>query len=513
MSETHTAAREHVSTVRERLRPLAQGWSPAQAGAIWVFAGMLARLLGSGLHTPDAGRDVFSFSLDLSHLLLKGMDDVRCLIVGGKGTVTGPELQSLIRMRTVPGRVSLIFVVSENMLNITLAAADGRRAVVFAPETTRELLEAADPIVPLKEYIVRTLPRRSLIPYDILHYASGLMFFGRTHEVTRLLEEDTTCFALAGPSRAGKTSVAKQYQRLLRERGGSKGETTVFIDLMECDQKNFYGYMSLICPRIGLKKHPESSGDFIQMLTKLVADLGQPLNLILDETDDLCLDDDISTLLATAAREGLLRLVLCGRGDLFRTMIAADSHFAERLELLRIGPLERRPSRRLLVEPLAALGLQFAHRDLVNEILDLTGQFPHLVQLYAKGLAEHAVDSGHELITREHLDAVNNDHVITQYFLSPLQDLRDPVAKLVALAALRDSRDLWTWKDIVQLVDGLAIDRAIDLCNELVINNVFMWKSGSFCLANQAMRVFGRRLGYLDVAFEEAKHAYATRSR
>jgi hypothetical protein len=499
----------------ELVDPLARGWAPQTKGVAHTIPGVLARHFGGMLLGQDIGRDVVDFTLDLSHIPLKGMDDVRCVLVGGTRQTSVEPVAAAVRARAMPGKMVWVLIGSEELYEPVKFATEKRRCVLMSREVMATLLDSREPIQTLKEEIGRWAPRRSLIPYDILHSAAGGMFFGRQVEFKRLREEETTCFALAGPGRAGKTSIAKQYLRSLRDELSSRVIASFFIDLMECERGNLNldGYMRLIGRRIGLKREAHSPTEFITLLRNLVADLGQPVNVVLDEADDLCLDNDSSTLIALAIREGLMRVVMCGRGDLFRTMNAADSHFSERLELLRIGPLDEHAGRRLLVEPLAALGIHLDDRQCVTQILQLTGCFPHLIQLYAKRLAEYAIEVGKNRLTWDDLDALKFDWEIATQFMSPLQELRDPVAKLVALCMLRDERNVWSMAEVTRLIPGLGVDRAIDLCNELVISNILIWHagSGSYRLANAAMKVYAKELGYLDVAYEEARRAFERR--
>jgi len=80
----------------------------------------------------------------------------------------------------------------------------------------------------------------------------------------------------------------------------------------------------------------------------------------------------------------------------------------------------------------------------------------------------------------------------------------------VALALLRDTRSVWSLPEVLELVPELGIERANDLCNELVINNILAWHGGAFRLANDAIRIYAQSLGYLDLVYEEARRAYAT---
>jgi hypothetical protein len=53
---------------------------------------------------------------------------------------------------------------------------------------------------------------------------------------------------------------------------------------------------------------------------------------------------------------------------------------------------------------------------------------------------------------------------------------------------------------------GISLDtnRAREICNNLVINNVLAWNGGSYRIANDGLYFYALQAGYLDDALEEA---------
>ena len=161
---------------------------------------------------------------------------------------------------------------------------------------------------------------------------------------------------------------------------------------------------------------------------------------------------------------------------------------------------------------LKALGIAVSQSTVTEEIMRLTGWFPHLIQLYAKHLVEYAEREKKEQLTHDTVQALRWDDALAQYFVSPIQDMRDPVSRFVALTLLRDrDRDTWTPSDISGKVEGVGLQRARDLLNELVISNILAWHGDSFRLANLALRVYSDHLGFLDAEYEEALENHRAR--
>lgn len=493
-----------------RLEAISNGWV-ANAASPRVAASLIVKLLGCAATYQEVTDNLFRFILDLSSIPLRGMEEVLCLLVGGISREVADRVRIIVRSRTTPA-VCLIWTTSDQMYDLLVDRTNGQRCVVMGRDQIRRL-HGVDVVDALARQIRTALPKRSLIPYDILLSATGGMFYGRSDESRCLREEDATSFAIAGPGRAGKTSLVKSYIRWLKQARSPRGFATFFIDMMECPNKSADGYANFIASRINARAGMEvGSAELPQIMRDQAKAMKQSINLILDETDEVCLDKSTLTTLGIAAREGAVRLVLCGRGDLFRTMLDQSSHIANRLELLRLGPLDDASARKLLLEPLAALGISFTDDAVTDEIMRLTGRFPHLIQLYAKQLAEHAIRAHQEQVTKDNLEALRWDDELAQYFVSPIQDMRDPIARLVALTLLRDGdRNAWTPSEVVAKVEGIGLQRARDLLNELVISNILAWDGNSFRLASHALRVYADHLGFLDAEYEEALQIYRSK--
>jgi hypothetical protein len=188
-----------------------------------------------------------------------------------------------------------------------------------------------------------------------------------------------------------------------------------------------------------------------------------------------------------------------------------DSLLADRLILIRLEPLEPAAARRLLVEPLQGLGLEFERpEELVDRVLSLTGRAPHLIQYYGRRLAELALKEQRGMLNREDVEAIHFDFETAQYIVGPLVELREPEARLLALAVLKaDTRHL-TVPAIHDLAEEaglhLAHTRLLEICNDLVISNILVWNKGAFQIANDALVHYARELGFLDQAFTEARN-------
>ena len=113
-------------------------------------------------------------------------------------------------------------------------------------------------------------------------------------------------------------------------------------------------------------------------------------------------DGETFRQLGHAAKEGYVRLVLCGRKRLYDFASRDSSPLGQRLVLMRLTPLSEPDARALIRLPLESFGLSLdPEPELVHHLLTRTGRLPHLIQFYAKNLVELSSEHGTDGITPE----------------------------------------------------------------------------------------------------------------
>ena len=489
---------------------LARGWDASQAGLAQEFCHVFREHLGeAGSLKPDAGR--FEFVADLGKIRLRGTHTVYCLAVGGSNPALAGVASDYFRRVSAPGRLVCGIAFSAAAEEHLRAGFDSRRSLIVTCSEIRAILTASDPVRDLLRLMRARLPIRTLIPYTILLSAEGNMFYGRDSELQRLRDEDSTSFAIVGPSRIGKTSLLKQYIRSLQRSGDARAAAATYLDLYECTDKRALGVCRAIAMRLESSKRANrlTPDDFVNFLRYQHYRTGFVPTLVLDEVDEVCIDSNVREIWCTAAKQGACRFILAGRRNLLKTMLDPASPLAGRFELLRMEPLDSAAAERLFFDPLTDLGFVFPDRMECRErIFRLTGMLPHLVQFYAGRLAEVAIADGNDEITRDQLDRLQWDFETAQYFVSPLTDLATPQAKVVALSILKNGSPLISVAAAQRAAAeaGVVLSHAetFEICNELVISNVLTWKGGSFRISNDALSFYAKELGFLDQAYSEA---------
>jgi hypothetical protein len=341
------------------------------------------------------------------------------------------------------------------------------------------------------------------------------MFFGRRGELDKLCFESDVSFAVAGPGRIGKTSLVNHYRRRLLPRlRDPQLHRTFHIDFYHCPRDPNSVARFLAMKLDGSRRSNEITvnklPDFLQYQR---SQLGGPLNLLLDEVDNVCQSEAFSAL-GEAAKRGYCRLVLIGKGELLDMMLYSETQLKQRLQLLRLSPLDEASARSLLLEPLSDLGFRIEDPDrLVEHVFRLTGRLPHLMQFFAKRLIELAIEEERNEISAAQVEMLKWDYDTAFFFLSPLDGkyLENPEARLIAFLLLKERPAVITPAMLRSLVRrwDLALDeaRALKLCNELVIHNVLTWNREGFQIANEALADYASSFGLLNSAIETARRA------
>jgi hypothetical protein len=487
-----------------------EGWSSTHDSLAQELVQRLASKLETHAVIRECAENRLYFILHLTDIHLRTMHEVPCLLLGGEADVSN-ALSDFWKRHNTPQFIPFILTLSASSYEQAINHLSNGRCFILSPEQIRVLLNANDAQQQLKQFLFQQVPRRTLIPYNIFQPAEGAMFFGREEELDRLEEEDATSFSIAGPGRVGKTSLLENYrQRMLRSHNQRVLRIKVSFYKSDPNPDAAARFLALEIWNSKLSNRMTASG-LVNFLRYMRSVHGKPLELLLDEVDEVC-QGEAFKYLGEAARMGLCRLVLLGKGVLLKMMLSARSPLDCRLELLRLGPLTDSAAHHLLLKPLTDLGFQISNADrLLGEILLFTGRLPHLLQLFGKKLAEFAIKEGTETIGWDLLEQLRGDFLITQYFIKSLNDLENPEARLLGLTLVEEGQENISIAHVQEAArrKGLHLDsqRVMEICIDLVINNVLVWNNGSYRLANEGLPFYARQTGYLSSALSEAQAA------
>jgi hypothetical protein len=487
---------------------LRDGWERSHGGLAQELIKRWAAKLHAEVWDEGVSDDALLFGASLGHIRMRAMDYVPCCLIGGRANLSG-VLHDFLK-NSVPADLPFIITLSASAYEQAREILTKGRRVIFSPEQLTQLVRSHDPDQFLKLCIRQQVHRRVLIPYNINVPAEGGMFFGRENEVSRLLEENFTSFAIAGPGRIGKTSLLRQYRAMALRHHTRPTGIGFYVSMYDAKPATAARFLAMrIDP--SSRSNRVTADDLINFLKYQKARRGAPLELLLDEVDGVCRSDAFRYL-GEAAKNELCRLVMCGRGELLRAMLDKDSPLQGRAELIRVEPLDETAGRALIKVPLTDLGFEMEQpAQLTEQLLSLTGRLPHLLQHMCKALIEVAVDEKSESITLGHLGKVKGDFLTAEFFINSIRDLTDSREQLVALRLVAGTARRFTTGSVYQVACEeklkISFDDAHLICNNLVINNVLAWDGGSYTLANEGLPFFAQQTGYLDGALASARAA------
>ncbi len=457
------------------------------------------------------GNDGVVALLDMSEIPLRGMHEVPCLLLAEVGRTTADQLGSYRNRFGSAAAVPFIAVFSQ-----AIAASFGefipqKRFLILNATQIQQITESHNPHDFIKRELRQQIPLRRLIPYNYLQAALGSMFFGRHHEIDRLRYETDTSIAVAGPGRIGKTSLIQEYRyRMILEHDPATSRRH-YIDFYDCDGKTEDRIARFVAMKIapGARSNRVTASSLINFMRYQRNVQGGPLDLLLDEVDEVC-ESQTFRQLGAAARKGLCRLVICGRAELFKLALRQDSPLECRLDLLRLNPLDPQSARRLVENPLKALGFRILDPDdLVEYLFRMSGRLPHMLQFYGRRLASLAIEQGSDTISSEQAELLADDLETANYFASPLFNVKDKQSRYLALVLVEADFGRVSASALQDLASRQGLDitpeRALEICNDLVLNNVLAWRNGAYFVANEALAFYTRKLGVLQSELERAR--------
>lgn len=490
-------------------RRLAEGWVESHPSAAQELLLVWRESFRTEVEVREVGNGCMYFTTEIAEIFLRGMDDIHCLALAKPEDEALWAVQEFRRRIGAPGRLLVVLACREETYRAVRGLLGQGLFLALSPAEILSLLEGS-PVQGFKSFVRWKAPLRSLIPYNYLRPALGNLFFGRHAELHRLMQEEEVSWAIAGPGRIGKTSLIKEYRRRLIRSRDPRVKRLVEIDFHPCGNASSDGVARYFAMHTdsSSRSHRMTADGLVDFLRRQRAERGGPLELLLDEVDEICHGLAFDRI-GEAARLGLCRLILCGRAELLDMMLSHSAPLAGRLELLRPAPLEEAEAHDLILRPLIDLGLTVEEpQRLMERLNQLTGRLPNVLQLYGKNLAEHAIDNNKNLISLSLVESLDFNFEIARQVTSPLTELDDLEELFLALSLLKELKGEITVGAVQALVNrygiSLSQQRTLELLNRLVVANVLSWRRGRFAVANEALRSYAEVLGYLDRGLEEA---------
>lgn len=351
-----------------------------------------------------------------------------------------------------------------------LARGGADDLIVLDYHDLRELLMATDSERRLIEIILHQVDLTVVSPYVSSGPVSENMFFGRDYELKAIMRTiRDRSFAIVGGRKIGKTSVLSKVHRLM-EAAGSAPIVRVASDAtsmrradrrmapayhafyLDCqhvmDYGEFFGDLAL---KTGVEVRSTSPGELRRMILRYRLQHPEGLIvLLLDEVDKLLAYDlhkqtRLFRVFRALSQEGLCRFVFCGERRLNASLHDPSSPLFNFCSIMRLSYLTPRDARRIIQEPMAAMGMVFEDPEaLLEGIIAMSSCHPSIVQALCQMLIvranERASGRGDRTIRLDDLRQIRASEEFRELFLEVTWGNATALERLISVLMLPSPR-------------------------------------------------------------------------
>jgi len=386
--------------------------------------------LGYTVREGQTTRDYDLFFADLSSWKLKLTSRTPVIWVKAKdldGESPQHVMQSLadvVRERNLSRQIMLVLVDGNHTPLFRYKTSLNSNMVLIGAEEQKSVSQSRRPSGELLDLISAQVPISYLSPYETRAPVTGSRFFGREHEISRILANPDTNQAILGIRRIGKTSLLREIERILKER-----EENAKVVYLECsDLLSSEDYIREVVrklnprelPRLHMQKYVFFFPNFLERMSK---QFKSKIIFLLDEVDNLVImqrgDWDLFRMLRASSNKGACQYIIAGFREAMREQYMLDSPFYNFAQEIRLSEFSRQQARELILTPMENLRVRFRGEDeVVSRIYEETAGHPNLIQYYCMILLRRLDETGEREISPESLIDVYADEGFTSHLLT-----------------------------------------------------------------------------------------------
>jgi hypothetical protein len=440
------------------------------------------------------------FSIDLSSWKLRLSNRTPVIWVKSKDLEDSTpfdvvqSLNDVMRERGMSRKIALVLVDGPSGPILQYRSGVTNNLVPIGSEEQNRILKSRRPSGELLDLISAKIPISNLSPYETRSPVTGSRFFGRQYEISRIVSNPDTNYAILGIRRIGKTSLLREIERILRE-----GEAPTQVVYLECsDLLSTDDYVREVVrklnprelTRLHLQKYVFFFPDFLERMSR--ANKGKII-FLLDEIDNLMIMQrgtwELFRMLRASANKGACQYIIAGFREAMREQYLLDSPFYNFAQEIRLSEFTRAQARDLIVTPMENLRVHFRDREeVVSRIYQETSGQPNLIQYYCLILLRHLDETGEREINPDSLIDVYNDKGFQSHLLTSFMQNTENREKAVVYAVLK-TLDEAVHQGFSQSFVDLALRRNSfiltqndidDACNVLTLAGVIHRKNRDF---------------------------------
>ncbi len=357
--------------------------------------------------------------------------------------------------------VTVVIILGEtNVSSRWLASSfDSHRPVLLDSALLKSIALAGAPASVFRSAFLKSLPLKSLSPYQFNGPVTGETFTGRTAEIREVLDSQRGNYSIVGARRIGKTSLLKAVKRAVNARGSQSDTAAVYLDLTNATTIDRVRWE--LCQETWNVIEDDRVFDSdisLDEFGRILKRAGKQFLFLVDEVDDLLQGPDriqFEAFMRNLSNGDYARFVLCGYRTLRDRVTDRTSHIHNLCDVLHVGPLNRHEAMDLVTRPMERLGVTIESDVVVESVLDHASTVPWLLQFFCDQLLQRL-----DAHNKRHIDATDVDFVAaSDAFSWLLTDLIDrdsamPVLeRIIVHIHVASEEDVLSEEAIAQRVD------------------------------------------------------------
>ena len=429
------------------------------------------------------------------------------------------SLGDVLRERNLTRQIVLVIIDGNSFPLFRHKTNLNHNLVLIGAEEQKNVLHSRRPTGELLDIISAQVPISYLSPYETRAPVTGSRFFGREHEISRILANPDTNHAILGIRRIGKTSLLRETERILLEQ-----EAAARVVYLECsDLLSTDDYIREVVrklnprelPRLELQKYVFFFPNFLERMSK---QFKSKIIFLLDEVDNLVImqrgDWELFRMLRASSNKGACQYIIAGFREAMREQYMLDSPFYNFTQEIRLSEFTRQQARNLVVTPMENLRVRFKNEDeVISRIYEETAGHPNLIQYYCLILLRQLDQTGEREISPKSLIDVYADEGFTSHLLTSFMQNTENREKALIYALMMSTKEAGSKGFGQEEIDNVLRKGGISLpqkdideaCNVLTLAGVIHRKGKEFHFTSPVFTKVLQQTYDLDYLFRKVK--------
>ena len=486
---------------------------------------LLHEELGYAVRSGKPSLGYQTFFVDLSSWKLRLTNRTPVIWVQTKdldGVSSQHLMQSLgdvLRERNLTRQIVLVLIDGNSFPLFRHKTDLDHNLVLIGAEEQKNVLHSRRPSGELLDMISAQVPISYLSPYETRAPVTGSRFFGREHEISRILANPDTNHAILGIRRIGKTSLLRETERILIER-----EAVARVVYLECsDLLSTDDYIREVVrklnprelPRLEMQKYVFFFPNFLERMSK---QLKSKIIFLLDEVDNLVImqrgDWELFRMLRASSNKGACQYIIAGFREAMREQYMLDSPFYKFTQENRLSEFTRQQARQRIVTPMENLRVRFRNEEeVISRIYEETAGHPNLIQYYCLILLRHLDQTGGREINPNSLIDVYSDEGFTSHLLTSFMQNTENREKALIYALMISTENAGSKGFTQEQIDDVLRKQGIllpqkdidEACNVLTLAGIIHRKGKEYYFTSPVFTKVLQQTYDLDYLFRKVK--------